>query len=286
MQKMAEKFQHNDVPPKAGIGLRHPHYKQVMAEKPNIEWFEVHSENFFADGGMNIHVIENVRSKYPMSFHGVGLSLGSADKLDEKHLQKLKRLVDNFEPGLVSEHISWSAIGGVFANDLLPVPYNLEAIEALVLNISQMQEYLGRQILIENPSSYLEYKISEMTEWEFINQVIAKSGCGLLLDINNIYVSAQNHDFSADRYIENINKEAIGEIHLAGHESRDLGDGQAILIDSHSRNVKDDVWKLYEKTIKLVGNKPTLIEWDTDIPELSILMDEAAKAQTIMDVNK
>ena len=303
------------IPASAGIGLRGAHYKQVIDTKPNIAWFEVHSENFFAEGGITLHVLEQICQHYPISFHGVGLSLGTSDQLDKTHLQKLKRLVDSFNPALVSEHISWSNIGGMVLNDLLPVPYTQEALGYLVNNIKQTQDFLGRQILVENPSTYLEFTESEMSEPEFINQVIKQTGCGLLLDVNNIYVSSVNHNSNPYDYLQNINANAVQEIHLAGHATKQIqschaerrllqpeskhlqqntvdpsttlryaqDDTFTILIDHHGDYVADKVWDLYAVAIDIIGKVPTLIEWDTDIPALSELQSEAAKAQAILD---
>jgi len=271
----------NKIPQKAGIGLRAQHYQYVMNNSPDVPWFEVHTENFFAQGGITHHILQKVRNDYPISFHGVGMSLGSLEGLSKTHLQKTKELVDKFQPALVSEHISWSEIDGVYMNDLLPVPYTKEATDVLVRNINQMQDFIGRQILVENPSSYLEFLNQEMPEYEFINTVIEKSGCGLLLDINNIYVSSHNQNFDAEQYLKNINHSAIGEIHLAGYSVRNIGD-QQILIDTHGDKVHHQVWDLYKKAIELFGKRPTLIEWDTDIPEFEILQEEAKKAEEIL----
>ena len=272
----------SQTPNGAGIGLRGKHYTEILENTPQINWLEVHSENFFAEGGMAIHILEEVKEKYPLSFHGVGLSLGSADGLNEKHLKKLKNIVDNFRPALVSEHISWSNIGSTTLNDLLPLPYTDESLSTLVDNIKHMQDYLGQKILVENPSSYLEYSNSTMTEWDFINKTVERSGCGLLLDVNNIHVTCQNHNLDSNEYIKNIPYYSVGEIHLAGFEEKQIED-KSILIDTHGDKVSEDVWKLYENVIELSGLVPTLIEWDTNIPELEVLLNEAAKAQNILN---
>ena len=267
-----------------GLGLRSKHYQHVLKNKPKVNWFEVHSENFFAEGGLSMHILEEVAKQYPLSFHGVGLSLGSADGLDETHLKKLKRLVDNFNPALVSEHISWSNVSNVVMNDLLPLPYTKESLEVLCDNIKHLQDYLSRQVLVENPSSYLEFKDSTMAEDEFINKVLEKTGCGLLLDVNNIYVSSVNHNFDAIEYIKNIPDSGfVQEIHLAGHEKKALGDDRSILVDTHSDKVIDEVWELYKFALEKFGQVPTLIEWDNDIPEFDILAEEGKKAQMILD---
>jgi len=279
---MNSKFDDKKIPAKAGLGLRSPHYQEVMKDNPDIAWFEVHSENFFAEGGMSVFLLEQIREKYPVSFHGVGLSLGASEGLDVKHLEKLKKLVDKFNPGLLSEHISWSNIGGNTLNDLLPLPYTKESLACLVDNIKHFQDFIGRNVLIENPSSYLEFNESTMSEWEFINEAISQSGCGLLLDVNNIFVSCENHGWDSKEYIKNIPYDAVGEIHLAGYEVRKIED-KSILIDTHGERVYDEVWELYERVIDYTGCVPTLIEWDTNVPELSVLLDEADKAQNMLN---
>ncbi len=279
---MQFKFDEKPIPVKAGIGFRYPHYKEILTNKPPIEWLELHSENFFSEGGIVLEILKDAREIYPFSFHGVGLSLGSAEGLKEPHLKKLKTLVDNFNPGLVSEHISWGAAVGVYLNDLLPLPYTKESLEILVQNIKHTQDYIGRQILVENPSTYLQFKNSEMSEYEFIAEVCEKSGCGLLLDVNNVYVSAQNHKFDAHDYIRQIPTKFVQEIHLAGHSKCEVQE-QTILIDNHGDYVADQVWDLYKFTLKHIGKVPTLIEWDTNIPSLSKLLKEAHKIQIIID---
>jgi uncharacterized protein (UPF0276 family) len=279
---MIDTFPFSSLPLAAGIGLRSPHYQQIITEKPPVGWLEVHPENFFVEGGIALQVMEEVSRLYPMSFHGVGLSLGRSDALDINHLKKLKTLVDRYKPAMISEHVSWSAIDGVFINDLLPLPYTEESARVLIDHIKQTQDYLGRQILVENPSSYLDFTASNMPEWEFMNRIAEDSGCGILLDINNIYVMAANHGFDAMEYLNAINDQAVQEIHLAGHAEQEIN-GQTLLIDHHGTTVKDDVWALYAYFIKQYGAKPTLIEWDTDIPDLQVLLGEAAKAQVILE---
>lgn len=295
---MTNKFPNKPIPTSAGIGLRFPHYREIIDNQPDIKWFEVHSENFFAEGGMSLYILEQIREKHPMSFHGVGLSLGSCDGLDKKHLEKLKNLVDRFNPALVSEHISWSNTNGITLNDLLPLPYNDESLAVLVDNIKHVQDFLGRQILVENPSTYLEFNESTMTEWEFINKLIEKSGCGLLLDVNNIHVSCTNHGWDSAEYIKNIPYNAVGEIHLAGYEEKRVANPLSrlrgrvregasaddfILIDTHGNEVANIVWQLYEEVIKRSGCTTTLIEWDNNIPDLQVLITEAEKAQKILN---
>ena len=271
-------FLASPIPASVGIGLRAPHYRELLETLPSIGWFEVHSENYFGDGGQPLHYLERFRSHYPMSLHGVGLSLGSVDPLNQVHLKKLKSLVDRFEPGLVSDHLCWGSVGGQYLNDLLPLPYTEEALAHVATRVCEAQDYLGRQMLVENVSSYLQYRHSTIAEWDFLAEVAKRSGCGILLDVNNIYVSAQNHHFDALTYIDVIPRVAVQEIHLAGFDSN----GEC-LIDTHGKPVFDAVWPLYSHAIKRFGQIPTLIEWDTDIPALSVLLGEAWKARAILE---
>jgi uncharacterized protein (UPF0276 family) len=252
----------------------------VLADAPAVAWFEAHTENYFADGGAHVEVLAQIRASYALSLHGVGLSLGSADPLDTLHLERVRRAVNRFEPALVSEHLSWSSVGGRFANDLLPLPYTDEALRHVSSRIAQAQDFLGRRILIENVSSYLQFECSRMPEWEFVAGVAAESGCGILLDLNNIYVAARNHGFEAQRYLDAIDPRAVQEIHLAGHSSVEF-EGQVLLIDTHGTPVSDAVWNLYRAALRRFGDVPALIEWDTDIPALEVLMAEAAKADAL-----
>lgn len=267
------------IPARAGIGLRTPHYREMIESRPAAAgWLEVHSENYFGAGGQPHAFLERLRADYPLSLHGVGLGLGSAGELDTLHLARLKTLVDRYAPGLVSEHLCWSAVPGRHLNDLLPLPYTEEALAHVVERIARTQDYLGRRILVENISSYLRFRHSTIPEWEFVAQVARRAGCGILLDVNNIYVSAVNHGFDARTYFDAIPADLVEEIHLAGYD-----ESGACLIDTHGRSVSEPVWALYQATIDRLGPRPTLIEWDTDIPALSVLLDEAGKAQRILD---
>jgi uncharacterized protein len=268
------------IGPRTGIGLRAQHHLEVLSESPAVGWFEAHTENYFADGGAHVEVLARIRANYPLSLHGVGLSLGSADPLDMLHLERVRRAVNRFEPALVSEHLSWSSSGGRFANDLLPLPYTDEALRHVSSRIAQAQDYLGRRILIENVSSYLQFECSRMSEWEFVAGVAAESGCAILLDLNNIYVAARNFAFDAQGYLDAIDPGAVQEIHLAGHSSA-LFEGQELLIDTHGAPVCDAVWNLYRAALRRFGDVPALIEWDTDIPALEVLLAEAAKAEAL-----
>ncbi len=264
--------------PRAGIGLRAPHYREVLESRPDIGWLEVHSENFFGRGGQPLHILERVRELYPLSLHGVGLSLGSADGVSHDHLVRLKALASRFEPSLLSDHLCWAAIGGRHLNDLLPLPYTEEALDVVCANVAVAQDFLGRQILVENVSSYLEYFDSSIPEWDFLAAVARRTGCGILLDVNNIYVSAVNHGFDPLRYLDAIPAQSVHEIHLAGFDSN----GQC-LIDTHGKRVAGPVWNLYGEALTRVGPMPTLIEWDTDLPPLATLLDEARKADDVLE---
>ena len=267
---------------KAGVGLRHPHMDAFAAGDPQTAWVEVHSENFFAPGGPRIAQLEAVGKHYPLSCHGVGLSLGSAEGLDQHHLSTLRDLVDRFEPALVSEHLSFSVVDGVYVNDLLPLPYTEEALAVMVSNVERTQNALDRQILVENPSSYLSFVQSALTEWEFLSALVDQTGCALLLDVNNIYVSAKNNGFDAGEYLAHVPVDAVKEIHLAGHSIDGQG-AEQLLIDTHGDVVADEVWRLYDIAIEQIGPRPTLIEWDTDIPALDVLLAEAENAQHRLD---
>lgn len=269
------------IPAQAGIGLRAPHIPRVLAERPPVPWFEVHSENYFAAGGAPHAALERIRADYPLSLHGVGLSLGSADALDLKHLAALRLLVERYQPALVSDHICWGAIGGIHMNDLLPLPLTHEALDLMVSRVQQVQDALGREFLVENVSSYLVFRHADMSESVFVAELVRRSGCGLLLDVNNVYVNAINHGFDPEAYLRDMPHAAVREIHLAGFVARDLP--VPLLIDTHSRPVADAVWALYDQALALCGPTPTLIEWDQDIPVLEVLLTEAARAQERLD---
>jgi uncharacterized protein (UPF0276 family) len=238
----------------------------------------VHSENYFGDGGQPLDTLERLRGDYPLSLHGVGLSLGSTDAPDRRHLDRLKRLIGRFEPGLVSEHLCWSSVGGRHLNDLVPLPYTDEALAVVSANLRTAQDVLGRRILIENVSSYLQFRHSTFTEWDFLAALASETGCGILLDVNNVYVSAINHGFDPDRYLAAIPASCVQEIHLAGFER--VGE---LLIDTHGARVAEPVWALYRRALERFGPVPTLIEWDTDIPALQVLLDEARTADRAME---
>jgi uncharacterized protein (UPF0276 family) len=269
------------IPASTGIGLRSAHVAEFLAGRPDVPWLEVHSENYFAAGGGAHEALERIRAAYPLSFHGVGLSLGSADPLDRAHLRKLTELVRRYEPALVSEHLSWSSIGGRFLNDLLPVPATREALEHLVLRLDEVQERLGRRLLLENVSSYLAFGAGEMPEHCFLAEVAQRTGCGVLLDVNNLYVNQRNHGTSAAAFIAGLPQGCVGEIHVAGHTIHDY-DGEEVVVDTHDTHVCAAVWSLYEVAVARFGRVPTLVEWDSNLPALDVLIDEARRADRIM----
>jgi len=268
-------------PSRAGIGLRAPHVGELLATRPAVPWLEVHPENYMR-GGAALASLESVRSEYPVALHGVGLSLGTAGTIDQQHLARLKALIDRIKPCLVSEHLSWSSTGSAYLNHLLPLPYTEESVSVVAGHIDEVQDALGRRILIENPSSYLRFRHSTIQEPEFLAELARRTGCGLLCDVSNIYVTAWNVGLDAIAYLEALPANAIGEIHLAGHAENDA-DVRPILIDDHGSPVATPVWKLYERALKRFGPVPTLIEWDTDIPALAVLLDEARIANGLME---
>jgi len=283
---MAEAFRTSVVVPElcnisSGIGLRAPHHQDIINTLPAVGWLEVHSENFFHFDTPHFQELMTLREHYPVTLHGVGLSLGSADGLDNTHIDKLKQLVERVEPAVISEHVSWSRINGVSVPDLLPVPLAIEALEVLARNIDHLQNRLGCSVLVENPSSYLAFKESDMDEATFLTALCNRTGCGLLLDINNIYVSAHNAGFDAEEYLQNIPPAFVGEIHLAGYQENRVDDVAEIYIDAHNQPVHPPVWELYEMALSIFGDKPTLIEWDNDLPPLQVLLEEAFKADDV-----
>ena len=272
-------FQQADpIPATAGVGLRAPHYREILATRPRLGWFEAHSENYFGEGGQPLAMLDAIRTDYPVSLHGVGLSLGSCDPLDTNHLHKLKRLVERIDPCLVSEHLCWSSIDGRFFNELLPLPYSKESLQHLIERVTQMQDALGRQVLIENITAYVRFNDSTLDECAFLNELARASGCGLLLDVNNVYVNSVNHGFDARSFLDRIDAGHVQEIHLAGFDQ-----AGEILVDTHSAPVCDAVWELYAQTIARIGPRPSLIEWDNDIPAFGILLEQARRAEDILE---
>jgi hypothetical protein len=261
-----------------GLGLRRDHYRDFLETDVPVDFVEVISENFMIEGGQPRHILRQVRERHPVALHGVSMSIGSADGVKLEYLSKLKSLADEIEPLFVSDHLSWSRIDHFNSHDLLPVPYTEEALNIVCANINHAQDVLGRTMLFENPSSYMAFGDSAMTEWEFLDAMSKRTGCGLLLDVNNIYVSATNHGFDAQAYLRGIPADRVRQIHLAGHT-----EGEELLIDTHDTPVRDDVWALYAQAIALTGPVATMIERDGNIPPLSDLLDELAIARRIGD---
>jgi len=260
-----------------GIGLRYPHYQCVLEQMPPVGWFEVHPENFFYNKGPSETLLKQVAEHYPISLHGVGLSLGSPE-LSKQHLKRLKALINVVNPFLVSEHLSWNRVDNIALPDLFPIPYTEESFTIFKKNVNDTQDFLGCEILIENPSSYFEYQTSEMHEVDFLVKLCQETHAKVLLDVNNIYVSCTNHGWDPIHYLSTIPKDLVKEIHLAGHSVHKIDNHTAILVDTHDGPVCNEVWALYEQAIKRFGAQPTLFEWDTNIPSLEKLVEEALKA--------
>lgn len=270
-----------DIAAVAGTSFKPQHAQDIDQEPGQVAWFEVHPENYMVAGGPRLAQLEALRNRFPVSLHGVGLSLGSGERPNEAHLGALRELVDRFEPGLVSEHLAWSSHEGIYLADLLPPALTETVLSGVVDAIDRTQEKLGRQILIENPSWYLPRPDVWLSELQFLSEMTQRSGCGLLVDVNNIFVSAHNLNFDAEIYVDAIPGAAVGEIHLAGY-SIDRNNGESVLIDSHGAPVDEAVWALYARLINRIGPKPTLIEWDTDLPDWQVLRGEAEKANEKM----
>jgi uncharacterized protein len=270
------------IPAKTGVGLRFRHHQEVLESHPVAAWFEVHTENYMG-GGVAPAVLDAIRRDYPVSLHGTGLSLGGAEGLDPAHLAKVRKVVERIEPALVSEHLSFSVAGGNYLADLLPLPMTEEALEIVCRNVAQVQDRLKRQILVENPSTYLQFRHSTIPEWEFLALVAKRTGCGILCDVNNIYVSACNHGWRPCTYLAALPARAVGEIHLAGHSVRQIDDTRTIRIDDHGSRVASKVWALYAEALARFGPVPTLIEWDIDVPPMAMLLEEAAHAAALIE---
>ncbi len=262
-----------------GLGLRRPHYADFLDTRVEVDFVEVISENFMVDGGRPRQILRDVRELYPVALHGVSMSLGSADGLDGAYLKRLRALVDEIDPLFVSDHLSWSRIEGFNSHDLLPLPYTIEALDLVCANIARAQDAMGRAMLIENPSTYIDFAHADMTEWQFLDAIAQRTGCGLLLDVNNIFVSASNHGFDAIAYLDGVPHDRVRQIHLAGHTF-----GAELLIDTHDKPVPATVWDLYAYIMPKLGPVATMIERDDDIPPLGDLLDELAIARRIGDI--
>jgi uncharacterized protein (UPF0276 family) len=275
MSENAQNYTTNSIKG-CGLGLRLEHFDEIEQHQPDIPWFEILSDNYLLEGTSQRDYLYKIRENYPLTFHGVGMSIGSTEPLNMDFMKSLKKLKDEVQPMWLSDHLCWTSAHGMVTHDLIPLPYTVEVVDHIVDRINQVQDYLGQQMVIENVSSYLQFKDSEMSEWEFINEITSRSDCRLLLDVNNIYVSSQNHLFEAEDYLKAMPVDRIAEIHLAGYEDKGTH-----LLDTHSRPVSDPVWDLFSKAIDHVGDVPVLIEWDSDIPPLARLIEESDKAQQI-----
>lgn len=273
-----------DLSPSAGLGLKPDHFRSALDSRADGLWFEVHPENYMAAGGPRLSWLDAIRRDKPVSLHGVGMSLGGVEPLDPDHLTRWKRLVDRYDPVLVSEHLAWSAHAGTYFNDLLPTPMTARALDHFCEHIDQMQTAISRRILVENPARYLK-TVDEIPETEFLSEAVRRTGCGLLLDLNNIHVSANNLAFDPDAYLSAIPGDAVGEYHLAGHEA-DAELGGDLLIDTHGADVVAPVWALFQSALSLIGPRPTLIERDTNLPAFDALMVERDRAQAMLDAVK
>ncbi|WP_046866242.1 DUF692 domain-containing protein [Microvirga massiliensis] len=266
------------LPARAGLGLKPQHYAEILATSPRIGFFEVHAENYMGAGGPPHRYLEQIRARYPLSLHGVGLSIGGDQPLDREHIARLQRLVERYHPESFSEHLAWSTHDTIFLNDLLPVPYDRQTLRRVSEHIDQVQSALGRRMLLENPSTYVAFEQTEISEIEFLSEVVHRTGCGLLLDVNNVFVSATNHTYDATAYLDAFPVEHVGEIHLAGFAEDTDDHGDPLLIDAHGTPIADVVWKLYEHALERIGPVATLIEWDNDVPSFQVLLDETRKA--------
>ncbi|MPQ94225.1 DUF692 family multinuclear iron-containing protein [Thioclava sp. JE_KL1] len=269
------------LPRKAGLGFKPEHFPAISETKPDLGFFEIHAENYMGAGGMPHAMLERLRADYALSVHGVGLSIGGPDPLDRDHLARLKLLCDRYDPESFSEHLAWASHGGVWMHDLLPLPYTVETLSLICDHVDEVQEHLGRRMLLENPATYVLFDDSDIPETEFLTEISQRTGCGLLLDLNNVFVSCVNHRQDPRAYLEAFPLNRVGEIHLAGHEEEELPSGP-LLIDSHGREVAEPVWALYAETVSKTGQLPSLIEWDNDVPDFATLMAEAERASMIL----
>ncbi|MEJ6401330.1 MNIO family bufferin maturase [Yoonia sp. 2307UL14-13] len=276
---MFDAMQSKSLPNRPGVGYKPQHYSAIMQDSGTVGWLEIHAENYMGDGGRPIAQLRHLSERFPISVHGVGLSIGGEGDLDPHHLARLKHLVGWLNPASFSEHLAWSTHDSHFLNDLLPLPYNAETLDRVARHIDQVQDTLDRRMLLENPSSYLAFAGSDMSEIDFLRALVARTGCGLLLDVNNVFVSATNLQISPRDYIAAFPLDAVGEIHVGGHDEDEDETGAPLLIDSHGREVADPVWTLLDETLALSGARPVLVEWDTDVPAWPVLADEVARAQ-------
>ena len=275
----------SQLPLGVGVGFKPAHFGAIVAEPPSVAFFEVHAENYMGAGGPPHRQLARLRSDHALSIHGVGLSIGSAEPLDRRHLARLRALCDRYEPQSFSEHLAWSSHGGDFLNDLLPLPYTRRTLARVIDNVDAAQNALGRQMLLENPATYVAFAQIEFDEQDFLAEVARRTGCGLLLDVNNVFVAATNHGFEASGYLASFAFEHVREIHLAGHFATRKEGGAPLLIDAHDSPVADQVWTLFAQTIARTGPIATLIEWDNEVPDWPRLASEARKAQDMLDAS-
>jgi uncharacterized protein (UPF0276 family) len=268
--------------PTVGVGLKPMHHRAILESRPRMGFFEVHAENYMGAGGPPHRYLESIRANYPLSIHGVCLSIGSSGGLDHEHLERLRRVVARYEPDLVSEHLAWSSHGEYFLNDLLPLPYTRSTLALVCAHVDEVQTALRRPILLENPATYVRFAESTLSESEFLAEVCARTACRLLLDVNNVMVSAANHGTSSHAYIDAFPVEHVEEIHLAGFHEDHGSDGARLLIDDHGSAVRPEVWSLYQHTLRRTGAVPTLIEWDNNVPEWNVLFEESRRAESIL----
>ena len=280
---MFDQSQSPRLPLSAGLGYKPQHYAEIMQNAGPVSWFEVHAENYMGDGGRPLAQLAALSARFPISVHGVGLSIGGEGPLDREHLARLRTLCDWLNPASFSEHLAWSSHDSAFLNDLLPLPYNAASLARVASHINQVQETLGRQMLLENPSSYLAFDTSDMSETDFLRELATQTGCGLLLDVNNVFVSATNLGTSPQAYIDDFPLDKVGEIHLGGHDEDEDDAGRPLLIDSHGREIADPVWALLEYTLARSGPRPLLVEWDNDVPDWPVLATEAARARAALE---
>jgi uncharacterized protein len=265
--------------PSVGVGFKPEHFEAIVEARPKLGFFEVHAENYMGGGGAPHRRLDAIRERYPLSLHGVGLSIGSPGSLDQTHLKRLAAVARRFEPTLVSEHLAWSTHEGAFLNDLLPLPYTDETLARVSEHVDEVQNALGRTMLLENPSTYVVFAESTWAETDFLREIARRTGCGLLLDVNNVFVSATNHGRDPERYLADFPLEAVGEIHLAGYADDSDDAGLPLLIDAHNSPVRETVWSLYADALRRLGPTPTLIEWDNDVPAWPTLFSEARRAE-------
>ena len=274
------------IPPRAGIGLKPQYYRQILERRPALGFFEIHAENYMGAGGLPHHYLTRIRENYPLSLHGVGLSIGACRPIDRAHLERLRQLVERYEPGLFSEHLAWSTHEDAYLNDLLPVPYTKATLTRVCDHIDETQVAVGRNMLLENPSTYVTFEESVMSEIDFLKEVVRRTGCGLLLDVNNVFVSGSNHNYDPLAYVDAFPVEHVGEIHLAGYDQQLDDAGASLIIDAHCSPVTDPVWALYVFAVERTGPVPTLIERDANVPSFSELASEAARADAVLSAGR